>query len=115
MCGSTYIYGCIILAFVSMNFFDVGGLILLKPDYGAPLQFAATAAFLSKLFSDYLDLMRSTGRRCGSVAISQNTLRSFSMSQATSRYHDIKSTPFTSINRLYCFYFILYYFRFLTY
>jgi hypothetical protein len=66
ICARGSRYECIILAFVSMNFFDAGGLILLKPDYGTPLQFAATAAFLSKLYSDYLDLMRSTGRRCGS-------------------------------------------------
>ncbi|KAK3028859.1 LOW QUALITY PROTEIN: hypothetical protein RJ639_038544 [Escallonia herrerae] len=59
-----------------------GGLILLRPDYGAPLQYAATASFLSKLYSDYLDLLRS-GSSCGNDVFSLEMLRSFSMSQAS--------------------------------
>ncbi|KAG6776161.1 hypothetical protein POTOM_019667 [Populus tomentosa] len=38
-----------------------GGLILLRPDHGEPLQFAATASFLGKLYSDYLELLRRSG------------------------------------------------------
>ncbi|RXH77282.1 hypothetical protein DVH24_023556 [Malus domestica] len=40
-----------------------GGLLLQRPTYGAraPLEYAATASFLSKLYSDYLDLLRSSG------------------------------------------------------
>lgn len=60
----------------------VGGLILLKPNSGTTLQFAATAAFLSKLYSDYLDLLRRSGVNCKSDGFSVNMLRSFSMSQA---------------------------------
>nr|XP_023895265.1 endoglucanase 25-like [Quercus suber] len=58
-----------------------GGLILLKPDYDTPLQFAATAAFLSKLYSDYLDLLRRSGGMCSNDGFSVKMLRSFSMSQ----------------------------------
>ncbi|ESR47658.1 hypothetical protein CICLE_v10003122mg [Citrus x clementina] len=38
-----------------------GGLILLRPGSGGALEFAATASFLSKLYSDYLDLLRRSG------------------------------------------------------
>ncbi|KDP43035.1 hypothetical protein JCGZ_25221 [Jatropha curcas] len=38
-----------------------GGLILLSPNNGKPIQFAATASFLSKLYSDYLQLLLSSG------------------------------------------------------
>ena len=76
-------------AFVYMNcscypitFLDVGGLILLKPDYDTTLQFAATAAFLSKLYSDYLDLLRRSGGMCSNDGFSVRLLTSFSMSQA---------------------------------
>ncbi|KAG7012497.1 Endoglucanase 7, partial [Cucurbita argyrosperma subsp. argyrosperma] len=41
-----------------------GGLILLRPADGAPLQFAATASFLSKLYSDYLDLLGASYMSC---------------------------------------------------
>ncbi|KAJ7965418.1 Endoglucanase [Quillaja saponaria] len=58
-----------------------GGLILLRPDYGEPLQFAATASFLSKLYSDYLDLLRQSGGSCSSDGFSVEMLRSFSISQ----------------------------------
>ncbi|XP_058090367.1 two-component response regulator ORR9-like isoform X2 [Magnolia sinica] len=37
------------------------GLILLRPDHGGPLQFAAAAIFLSKLYKDYLGIIRSHG------------------------------------------------------
>ncbi|KAL0016274.1 hypothetical protein SO802_003343 [Lithocarpus litseifolius] len=49
-----------------------GGLILLKPYYDTPLQFAATAAFLSKLYSDYLDLLRRSGGMCSNDGFSVN-------------------------------------------
>ncbi|XP_031259665.1 endoglucanase 25-like [Pistacia vera] len=58
-----------------------GGLILLKPAYGQPLQFAAAASFLSKLYSDYLELLRRSGGVCSSDRFSLENLRSFSMSQ----------------------------------
>ncbi|XP_052188725.1 endoglucanase 25-like [Diospyros lotus] len=58
-----------------------GGLILLKPASGAPLQYAMTASFLSKLYSDYLDLLRRSGSNCGTSGFSLAMLRSFSMSQ----------------------------------
>ncbi|KAK9271341.1 hypothetical protein L1049_026931 [Liquidambar formosana] len=63
-----------------------GKLILLRPEYGAPLQFAATASFLSKLYSDYLNLLRRTGGSCGGDAFSLEMLRTFSMSQASNKY-----------------------------
>ncbi|KAL5846293.1 hypothetical protein ACOSQ3_009817 [Xanthoceras sorbifolium] len=58
-----------------------GGLIFLSPDYSEPLQYAATASFLSKLYSDYLDLLRRSGVSCGGDSFSLKMLRSFSMSQ----------------------------------
>lgn len=65
----------------------VGGLILLRPDHGKPLQFAATASFLSKLYSDYLDLLRQSGGSCGGYNYTLEMLQSFSMSQASIKYH----------------------------
>ncbi|KAA8546532.1 hypothetical protein F0562_002729 [Nyssa sinensis] len=59
-----------------------GGLILLKPDNAAPLQYAVTASFLSKLYSDYLELLRRSGGSCSSATFSLDMLRSFSISQA---------------------------------
>ncbi|XP_031745535.1 endoglucanase 9-like [Cucumis sativus] len=60
-----------------------GGLILLRPDDGAPLQFAATASFLSKLYSDYLDLLGASYMSCifANPGFSLEKLRSFSNSQ----------------------------------
>ncbi|KAF5200715.1 Endoglucanase [Thalictrum thalictroides] len=58
-----------------------GGLILLRPDYGAPLQYAATASFLSKLYTDYLYAQRIPGVSCGTNSISPEMLQTFSMSQ----------------------------------
>ncbi|KAF8026491.1 hypothetical protein BT93_F3082 [Corymbia citriodora subsp. variegata] len=58
-----------------------GGLILLKPDSGSPLQYAAMASFLSKLYSDYLNLLRRTGGVCSDRAFSVKMLQSFSSSQ----------------------------------
>ncbi|KAJ4831832.1 hypothetical protein Tsubulata_010209, partial [Turnera subulata] len=60
-----------------------GGLILLRPDYGEHLQFAATASFLSKLYSDYLKLLRRSGVTCSSGYFSLEMLHKFSMSQAS--------------------------------
>ncbi|KAK6938300.1 Glycoside hydrolase family 9 [Dillenia turbinata] len=60
-----------------------GGLILLKPDRGGPLQFAATTSFLSKLYSDYLNLLRVSGRSCGIGGFSLEELHIFSKSQAS--------------------------------
>ncbi|KAI5589364.1 hypothetical protein BDE02_05G157600 [Populus trichocarpa] len=58
-----------------------GGLILLRPDHGEPLQFAATASFLGKLYSDYLELLRRSGVSCSSEFYSVEMLREFSISQ----------------------------------
>ncbi|KAJ6399061.1 hypothetical protein OIU77_019747 [Salix suchowensis] len=58
-----------------------GGLILLRPDHGEPLQFAATASFLGKLYSDYLELLRRSGVSCSSEFFSVEMLREFSISQ----------------------------------
>ncbi|XP_071722679.1 endoglucanase 10-like [Rutidosis leptorrhynchoides] len=58
-----------------------GGLILLRPDHSAPLQFASGASFLSKLYSDYLDILRGSGSRCGDQGFTLHMLRKFSMSQ----------------------------------
>ncbi|GLT32183.1 hypothetical protein SLA2020_068690 [Shorea laevis] len=58
-----------------------GGLILLSPDCGQPLQFAAMASFLSKLYSDYLLLIWRSGGNCSNIAFSVEMLQSFSISQ----------------------------------
>ncbi|KAL2232276.1 UNVERIFIED_CONTAM: Endoglucanase 10 [Sesamum indicum] len=58
-----------------------GGLVLLKPNAGAPLQYAATASFLSKLYSDYLQMLSRTSGSCNSAVFSVETLQAFAMSQ----------------------------------
>ncbi|XXG60817.1 hypothetical protein AAC387_Pa04g2635 [Persea americana] len=58
-----------------------GGLILLRPLSAAPLQFAATAAFLSKLYNDYLDILQNHGKTCGAESFSLQMLQDFSSSQ----------------------------------
>ncbi|KAL0438201.1 UNVERIFIED_CONTAM: Endoglucanase 9 [Sesamum latifolium] len=58
-----------------------GGLVLLKPNAGAPLQYAATASFLSKLYSDYLQMLSRTSGSCSSTVFSVETLQAFAMSQ----------------------------------
>ncbi|PIA47779.1 hypothetical protein AQUCO_01400403v1, partial [Aquilegia coerulea] len=59
-------------SYLSERTFDTtpSGLILLRPDYGAPLQYAATASFLSKLYTDYLYAQRIPGLSCGTHSIS---------------------------------------------
>ncbi|KAG9137953.1 hypothetical protein Leryth_025509 [Lithospermum erythrorhizon] len=59
----------------------LGGLILLKPDAGGLLQYAATASFLSKLYSDYLELIHSFPSSCPADSFSPKALQDFSMSQ----------------------------------
>ncbi|KAI3464632.1 hypothetical protein Pfo_021295 [Paulownia fortunei] len=63
-----------------------GGLVLLKPDAGAPLQYAATASFLSKLYSDYLQLLRRTSGSCSTAIFSTEMLQAFAMSQLHGGY-----------------------------
>ncbi|KAH0681336.1 hypothetical protein KY284_022421 [Solanum tuberosum] len=59
-----------------------GGLILLKPSTDAALlQYAATSSFLSKLYSDYLQLLRTPTRRCSDSVFSSESLKQFSQSQ----------------------------------
>ncbi|XP_049388365.1 endoglucanase 21-like [Solanum stenotomum] len=61
-----------------------GGLILLKPSTDAALlQYAATSSFLSKLYSDYLQLLRTPSRRCSDSdsVFSSESLKQFSLSQ----------------------------------
>ncbi|KVH98661.1 Glycoside hydrolase, family 9, partial [Cynara cardunculus var. scolymus] len=41
-----------------------GGLIFLKPDHYAPLEYAVMASFLSSLYGDYLDLLHRSGSSC---------------------------------------------------
>ena len=64
---------------------NIGGLILLRPADGAPLQFAATASFLSKLYSDYLDLLGASYMSCifANPGFSLEKLKAFSRSQAS--------------------------------
>ncbi|ERN19923.1 endoglucanase 25 isoform X1 [Amborella trichopoda] len=58
-----------------------GGLILLRPDTLGPLQFAATAAFLSKLYKDYLVVQRTSNWACGDDVFPMDVLEDFSLSQ----------------------------------
>ncbi|KAL5560403.1 hypothetical protein UlMin_036614 [Ulmus minor] len=60
-----------------------GGLILQSPENEAPpLQFAATASFLSKLYSDYLSGLRRSGSSCATAGgFSVEMLKTFSTSQ----------------------------------
>ena len=62
----------------------VGGLIILKHDNGPLLQYAATASFLSKLYSDYLDHLKLSGAKCETNVFSVATLRDFASAQANS-------------------------------
>ncbi|KOM41445.1 hypothetical protein LR48_Vigan04g164300 [Vigna angularis] len=59
-----------------------GGLIILKPDNEPLLQFAATASFLSKLYSDYLDHLKMSSASCKTDTFSVKMLRDFATSQA---------------------------------
>ncbi|CAL1362928.1 unnamed protein product [Linum trigynum] len=58
-----------------------GGLIVLMPDGSPPIQYAATASFLTKLYSDYLELGLQSSVTCGKDGFSLQTMRSFSTSQ----------------------------------
>ena len=66
-----------------------GGLILQRPA-GEQLQLAATASFLGKLYSDYLEALRRSGGSCsGGDNYSVKMLRAFSMSQASFHYYKL--------------------------
>ncbi|KAJ9560365.1 hypothetical protein OSB04_005525 [Centaurea solstitialis] len=77
-----------------------GGLIFLKVDHYAPLEYATTASFLSSLYSDYLDLLPTSGSSCtDGTSFSVENLRGFSLSQAItflvlrlSKYHAMANT-----------------------
>ncbi|XP_062099751.1 endoglucanase 10-like [Humulus lupulus] len=59
-----------------------GGLVIQTVEDGAPLlQFSATASFLSKLYSDYLQALRRSGGSCTDHSFSIEMLRTFSTSQ----------------------------------
>ncbi|XP_055835331.1 endoglucanase 9-like isoform X1 [Solanum dulcamara] len=59
-----------------------GGLILIKPSTDASLlQYSATSSFLSKLYSDYLQLLRTPSRTCSDSVFSSKSLKEFSQSQ----------------------------------
>lgn len=58
-----------------------GGLIILQPNKSAPLHFAATAAFLSKIYGDYLNIINIPGASCGSEFFSRERLQNFARSQ----------------------------------
>lgn len=62
-----------------------GGLIIPKPDNGPLLQYAATASFLSKLYSDYLDHLKVSGASCETDEFSVTMLQDFATSQANSQ------------------------------
>ncbi|GMI77087.1 DEFECTIVE CYTOKINESIS, glycosyl hydrolase 9A1, KORRIGAN, RADIALLY SWOLLEN 2 [Hibiscus trionum] len=70
-------------SYLSDKYFNTtpGGLILLRPDDGGQLQFAATASFLSKLYNDYLTLLHRSGWNCTNDGFSLEMLQSFSTSQ----------------------------------
>ncbi|WOL14252.1 endoglucanase 25-like [Canna indica] len=76
----------IICSYLSMakNFSKTAyGLILLQPNQNAPIQFAATAAFLSKIYSDYLNLLNIKSESCSTTqSFSLEMLQSFARSQA---------------------------------
>ncbi|KAK1288068.1 Endoglucanase 9 [Acorus calamus] len=72
-------------SYISHRSTTPGGLIIQRPESGAlaPLQSAVTAAFLSKLYGDYLAVLRTGGRSCkGRWSFTIEALRSFSTSQA---------------------------------
>ncbi|XP_055960346.1 endoglucanase 21-like [Mercurialis annua] len=74
----------LICSYLSQESFDrtSGGLILLNPDdHDGPIKFAATASFLSKLYSDYLELQLRSGIKCNSDDFSLEMLRNFARSQ----------------------------------
>ncbi|KAL4301067.1 hypothetical protein AHAS_Ahas17G0263800 [Arachis hypogaea] len=55
-----------------------GGLIIMKDDNGPLLEYAATASFLSKLYSDYLHHLKFSGAKCKSnvnYILGQNPLK----------------------------------------
>ncbi|WJX34109.1 cellulase [Trifolium repens] len=58
-----------------------GGLVIPKPDNGPLLQYAATASFLSKLYSDYIDHLKISGASCETDEFSVAMLRDFAISQ----------------------------------
>ncbi|KAF3597320.1 hypothetical protein DY000_02027234 [Brassica cretica] len=58
-----------------------GGLIMLNHGDPQPLQYAANAAFLAALFSDYLDAADTPGWYCGPKFYSTDVLRDFARSQ----------------------------------
>ncbi|KAK8538835.1 hypothetical protein V6N12_034542 [Hibiscus sabdariffa] len=81
-------------SYLSDKYFNTtpGGLILLRPHNGGPLQFAATASFLSKLYNDYLTLLLRSGWNCTNDGFSLEMLQSFSTSQA-SLYLSTRDNP----------------------
>ncbi|KAG1369993.1 Endoglucanase [Cocos nucifera] len=58
-----------------------GGMLLPKPNSSAPLQYATTAAFLSKIYSDYLNIDQVHGGSCSTFSFSLNMLQDFSRLQ----------------------------------
>uniref|UniRef100_A0A1D1XCA6 Endoglucanase n=1 Tax=Anthurium amnicola TaxID=1678845 RepID=A0A1D1XCA6_9ARAE len=59
-----------------------GGLVMLiRPYNGGQLQYAVTAAFLTKLYNDYLNSLQIPGESCGSDFFPLGRLQSFSRSQ----------------------------------
>nr|XP_048336359.1 endoglucanase 25-like [Ziziphus jujuba var. spinosa] len=58
-----------------------GGLIQLNHGKPQPLQYVVNAAFLAKLYSDYLDALLVPGWYCGPTFYQTETLRDFSNSQ----------------------------------
>ncbi|KAJ8762823.1 hypothetical protein K2173_022952 [Erythroxylum novogranatense] len=81
--SSTNMANSLVCSYASEGVFNrtPGGLILSDPGHGESLQFAATASFFSKLYSDYLQLLGSTEVSCGSDSLSLESMRKFSRSQ----------------------------------
>ncbi|XP_008786534.2 endoglucanase 10-like [Phoenix dactylifera] len=55
-----------------------GGMPLPRPNGSAPLQYATTAAFLSKIYSDYLNIIQIPGGSCSTFSFSLDMLQDFS-------------------------------------
>ncbi|KAF9682721.1 hypothetical protein SADUNF_Sadunf05G0138100 [Salix dunnii] len=72
-----------------------GGLILLRPDHGEPLQFAATTSFLGKLYSDYLELLGRSGVNyiLGDNPMKMSYMVGFGNKYPTNVHHRAASIP----------------------
>lgn len=78
---------CSTLKLTFWCFHVADGLILFQNNSGAaPIQLAATAAFLSKIYSDYLEIVNVKVGICGPDVFSLNELQSFARSQVSENH-----------------------------